>query len=161
MQASTVTFSIPSVTQRILAVIIVPLVFVGCGSTSRSTPESTQVSSLVHRYYTALARDNGSEVCSLMTGDTKRQVTEETEHYFAEKGPPGSNLSCQEAVERTREHTGSAEVAEIEHDKLGVTSLAGGRATVVARQNSHVSVMFTLSKTSGGWLISKVPVSAG
>ena len=48
-----------------------PAVLIACGS---GEPHNAQVSSVAHRYVAAIASDDGSQICSLLTSDARHQL---------------------------------------------------------------------------------------
>src|SRR5207244_4419770 len=61
----------PTVTRLVAVLAAVSLALIGCGG---ATSDSAQVRSVVQRYIAAFASGNGSEACSLLTGDAEQQV---------------------------------------------------------------------------------------
>src|SRR5438552_3674397 len=61
----------PTVTRLAAVLAAVSLALIDCGG---ATSDSAQVRSVVQRYIAAFASGNGSEACSLLTGDAEQQV---------------------------------------------------------------------------------------
>ena len=152
------------VLRRVAAVALVPMAFAGCGgSKSKSAggtkSESAEVTSVAHRYYAALASGNGSEFCSLLTGETREELLKEIQSVYRIQGRRANNLTCPEVVKILHEGT-QDQIAGFNQAKVTVLSLSGNSATVsvtlsIAGQSRATAV--TLSKTASGWLISKLP----
>jgi hypothetical protein len=155
---------------RAAALALVPMAFAGCGgSKSKSAggtkSESAEVASVAHRYYAALASGNGSEFCSLLTGETREELIKEIQSVYRIQGRQANNLTCPLVVKTLREGIRQDQIAGLKQAKVTVVSLSGNSATVsvtlsIAGRSRATAV--TLSKTAAGWLISKLPsVSPG
>ena len=141
----------------LIALAVSGVVLVSCGG---GASENAQVESIAHRYFTALGSGNGSELCSLVTGETKRELVEDVEKIEAEHGRESGNLTCPAVVMALHAQLGQDEIAGLKGAKVKVESLSASSATVLVTGSNGRSTDVTLSKTDAGWLISKVPASA-
>jgi hypothetical protein len=137
------------------------MAFAGCGGSKSGRAE---VASVAHRYYAALASGNGSEFCSLVTGETKQELLNEIQVVERSQGRQANNLTCPQVVKILRQGIRQDQIATLKQAKATVVSLSGNSATVSVTLGitgqSHTTVVM-LSKTAAGWLISKLPSASG
>jgi len=149
---------------RVAALALVPMAVAGCGgskskSAGRAKSEGAEVTSVAHRYYAALASGNGSEFCSLLTGETREELIKEIQSVYRIQGRRANNLTCPEVVKILHEGA-QDQIAGLKQAKVTVLSLSSNRATVsvtVSIAGYIRATAITLSKTASGWLISKLP----
>jgi hypothetical protein len=144
---------------RVAALLAVAIAFAGCGSGKSGNAqggesESAQVVSVTRRYFAALANGNGSEACSLLTGEAKRRLLlgGAALSLLTHRGNP---LTCPDEIKLVHELLGSDEIAEFSNARVMVVSLSGNTATARATVGSRTTDV-PLTKTAAGWLINKV-----
>jgi hypothetical protein len=146
-----------AVPKRIAALVAVSTVLGGCGTGTKS--ETGQVSAVAHRWFSAFADGNGSELCSLMTDEAKQRLIH-TESF--DSGGSGRRANCSEAVKtlhegvirEAREAGRSDPLAELREVKVTVLSQSGQKATARVTLPAGDVTDVPLSKTAAGWLIS-------
>jgi hypothetical protein len=133
-------------------------VLVGCGG---GEADSTQVSSVAHRYFVALGSGNGSELCSLLTGESKQRLIRSGALFITHRS---KTLGCPEVAKVVHLVMGSDQAAEARKVKVSVHTLSGNNASVRVTFPKGRSVLLPMTKTAAGWLIelgSSVPGSGG
>lgn len=140
---------------RLAAALAISVALAGCGG---SKSDREQVVSVTQRYITALASGNGSEACSLLTGEAKQQLARAAAALRAFGGGAGGP-TCESEIAFVHKLLGADQVALIRKSKLAIASLSGSSASVRVTTAAHVGD-FPLSKTAAGWLISK-PTTPG
>jgi hypothetical protein len=134
--------------------IVLALLLSGCGDSGAGVSESSQVSAVVHRYFTAYARGSGAELCSLLTGSAQSKMVEVMESDEQELGRSGTVHTCIQAVQFF------GRVAQAENTEIISASITGTNAIVTVKAGSLQAGSVTLSKTAVGWLITKLPGEA-
>jgi hypothetical protein len=142
--------------RRLAMLAVVSSALIGCGG---PTSDSAQVRSVVQRYFAALASGNGSEVCSLLTGEAAQQMQHATAVVSAQlhrKKP----LNCPEFVNLYSKALASepTALAELKQTQVGTLSLAGDRATVRIFAPYELAKEVPLVKTTAGWRISRLRI---
>lgn len=135
-----------------------PAVLIACGS---GEPHNAQVSSVAHRYVAAIASDDGSQICSLLTSDARHQLIYDGGVLAA--ASHSHSHSCAEAAKLTQSlyPLDGYQRYEIRHAKIAIASLGGGHAIVRATQPRRPPFTITLSNTPAGWLVSTPTVRPG
>jgi hypothetical protein len=124
----------------------------GCGSEGAGgIRESEQVGSVVHLYFSSLARGSGTELCPLLTQSARAKMVEVVESDERELGRSSTVPGCPEAVKFF------GGVALFKNVKVTAVSITGATATVTVKVGTSHSGPVTLSKTAAGWLINKLP----
>jgi hypothetical protein len=138
-----------------VAFVALSLALAGCGG---SKSDSEQVTSVTHRYIGGLASGNGSEACSVLTGEAKQQLFRAgaSLRLFGVK----TGGTCESAIVFIHKLAGADQLALLGKAKVSVASLSGNTATARITAGSHVTDV-PLSKTAAGWLITKLSVPSG
>jgi hypothetical protein len=129
----------------------------GCAGGGSGVPggeqvrEGEQVSAVVVRYFSALARDSATDVCPLLIGSAQRKMVEVVESDEQELGRSSTVHTC---VQAARFFGG---VPQFENAKVISASVTRTNATVTVKVGSLHVASVTLSKTATGWLINKLP----
>lgn len=125
----------------------------GCGSSGSGSgaSESSQISAVVHRYFSAYAGGSGTELCPLLTQTAQDKMVEVVQSDERELGRSSAVHTCPEAVEFI------GRVAQVENTKVLSVSITGTDAAVTVKAGNLHTGDVTLSKTATGWLINSLP----
>jgi hypothetical protein len=133
-------------------------VLVACGAAESN---SAQVETVAHHYFAALGNGNGSELCSLLTGETKQRLIR-SGSVVAALAHRSNTPGCPEIVTAVHETLGSDQLAELRRVKVSVHSLSGNNASVrVTVPKTGRTVLVPMTKTEAGWLVSGVQLQTG
>jgi hypothetical protein len=123
------------------------------GSSASSTPTS-----VVHSYVSALASDDGTTACSLLTGEVKQRLVRGAA-ALALLGHGSAGVSCPDALRNASSLLGADQVAELHKAKIALASQTGRQAIVhVTLPNGHVGSV-PVENTAAGWLVTAAPGS--
>ncbi len=127
-----------------------------CGG---SSSEAELARSVVQRYRAALAARDGSEMCSLLSREAKREIATLTAAVTAApNGKKGQGCAAFGNLLRAVAH-GSSYFSRIKDAKIGTPKVAGRTATVLVREPGETPRRLTLTKTPPGWKITLPPPS--
>lgn len=126
---------------RLAPLLVLLVLLAGCGGGGQS--ESGKVTSVVRRYFAALAENNGSAACSLLSDTAKSRLRR--------------NMSCPQLVAAANALLNSAARAAYRSVSVGPPSISGAGARVRADIGGR-SQTVVLTKVSGAWRIDLVGV---
>jgi hypothetical protein len=123
----------------------------GCGGSSRSDPTS-----VVRRYMGAVANNDGSTACELLTGEIKQRLLRASA-ALSVLTHRSTSLDCPSVVRFAHGLLGADQIAELRKANVASVSQSGNRATVrVSLPNGHATDA-QVAKTAAGWLINSTP----
>lgn len=140
--------------RRLVALIAFATTLAGCGGGGQSN--SSQVVSVTHRYFAAVASGNGAEACSLLSGQAKERLLRNAP-AFSVFTHQNRLLSCPEEIKVAHDFLGPEALAAYSKAAVTVQAISGSSATARAVLGSRTTSV-PLSKTSHGWLIDRVSV---
>lgn len=124
-----------------------------CGGSSSETERARAV---VQRYRAALAGHDGREMCSLLSGEAKREVATLAAALTPWNGKRIEGCiafgNLLRAVARSSKASSS-----IGDARIGTPKVVGGKATVLVREPGENPRQLTLVKTPSGWKITLPP----
>ncbi len=136
--------------RQLTTLALLTLLVSGCGG-SGGVSESEQVAAVVHRYFSAYTRGNGTELCPLLTQSAQDKMVEVAESDEQELRRSSTVHTCVQAVRFF------GRVVQAENAEVISASIAGTNATVTVKVGSLHAGSITLSRTAAGWLIEKLP----
>jgi len=113
----------------------------------------------VERYFAALESRNGSEACSLLTGEAAQQTERGAALVSTQLGRK-KPVKCSDFVNLYSKALVSEPMAlrKVKQVQVGAASLAGDTATVRVTEPHEPAKEVRLTKTSAGWRISQLRV---
>jgi hypothetical protein len=133
---------------RVPALFAVVVTFAGCGG---SQSDSSQVTSVIHRYFAAVANADGAEACSLLGSEAKERLARNAAAFSAYIHTK-KFLTCPQQVAIATAVLSSEARLAFRNPTVTVGTVSGNHATVrVAVGSRRLEV--PLSKASGGWHI--------
>jgi hypothetical protein len=125
---------------KLLIVAVFMALAAGCGGASSDT---SQISSTLTTYLSAVADGNGRTACDQLTGEEARTVLDVSASVGA--------TSCVDAIDKSSQNLGSAEKQRLRGAKVMNVHVNGDRATADALGATQRA---QLVKSGGRWLIS-------
>ncbi len=138
------------------ALVTAAILLAGCGSSSSSSSSGSGPVPVVRRYVAALASDDGSTLCSLLTGAVKQRLVRAAV-ALALLTHRSNALSCPDDVRVAHELFGADQLAELRKAKVDLVSLAGSSATVRVTLPGGRTADAAVANTAAGWLINTAP----
>jgi hypothetical protein len=133
---------------RVAALLAVVAALGGCGG---GQSDSSQLTSVTHRYFTAVANGNGSEACSLLSDTAKLSLRHDVKTVEPNTFKP-TTLPCPQEVEAAHAILSGAYLSQLRNVTLGAPTVAGEGATIHVVEGSRGSNVY-LTKTPAGWRI--------
>jgi hypothetical protein len=135
---------------RVAALLAIVAALSGCGGGGHQF-DNSQVTSVTHRYFTAVANGNGSEACALLSDAAKLSL-----HHGVNAVEPNTykpvTLTCPQEIKIVHTALSPEALLRLRNVALGAPTISGEGATLRAVTGSRATNVL-LSKTAGGWRI--------